>query len=52
MHAVPVPVLVDCRRGRPTADGIELINIASVKVTHYRYRGNQIPSPWTTLNHA
>jgi RNA-directed DNA polymerase len=37
---------------RPTADGIELFNIAKTPVTRYRYRGNQIPSPWTLLNHA
>lgn len=36
---------------RPSADGIELFNIASVPVTRYRYRGNKIPNPWT-LNHA
>jgi hypothetical protein len=34
---------------RPTADGIELFNIASTTVTRYRYRGNQIPNP---LDHA
>jgi Retron-type reverse transcriptase len=37
---------------RPSADGIELFNIASVPVTRYRYRGNKIPSPWTVPNHA
>jgi RNA-directed DNA polymerase len=37
---------------RPAADGIELFNIASVPVTRYRYRGNKIPNPWATLNHA
>ena len=37
---------------RPTADGIELFNIASVPVTRYRYRGVKIPSPWLRLNHA
>lgn len=37
---------------RPTADGIELFNIASVTVTHYRYRGSKIPNPYTRLNHA
>ena len=37
---------------RPTADGIELFNIASVSVTRYRYRGSKIPNPWTVLNHA
>jgi RNA-directed DNA polymerase len=37
---------------RPSADGIELFNIASVPVTRYRYRGNKIPSPWTAPSHA
>src|SRR2546429_272832 len=37
---------------RPSADGIDLFNIASVPVTRYRYRGNKIPSPWTVPNHA
>jgi RNA-directed DNA polymerase len=37
---------------RPTADGIELFNIASIPVTRYRYRGSKIPNPWITPNHA
>ena len=37
---------------RPTADGIELFNMASVSVIRYRYRGSKIPNPWTVLNHA
>jgi RNA-directed DNA polymerase len=37
---------------RPSADGIELFNIASVPVTRYRYRGNKIPNPWTVLDHT
>ena len=37
---------------RPTADGIELFNIASVPVTRYLYRGSKIPSPWAPANHA
>jgi hypothetical protein len=35
-------------RGRwlkPSADGIELFNIAKVPVTRYRYRGSKIPIP-------
>ena len=32
---------------RPTQDGIELFNPATVAVTRYRYRGNKIPNPWT-----
>ncbi len=28
------------------ADGIELLNMATVAVTRYRYRGNTIPNPW------
>jgi RNA-directed DNA polymerase len=31
---------------RPSADGIELFNLAKVPVTRYRYRGSKIPSPW------
>jgi len=37
---------------RPTADGIELFNIASVSVTRYLYRGSKIPNPWLLPNHA
>jgi RNA-directed DNA polymerase len=37
---------------RPTTDGIELFNIASVPVTRYRYRGSKILNPWTLPNHA
>jgi RNA-directed DNA polymerase len=37
---------------RPSADGIELFNIASVPITRYRYRGTKIPNPWLVLNHA
>lgn len=37
---------------RPTVDGIELLNIASVPVTRYRYRGTKIPNPWLLPNHA
>jgi RNA-directed DNA polymerase len=29
-----------------SADGIELFNLGTVPVTRYRYRGNQIPTPW------
>jgi RNA-directed DNA polymerase len=34
---------------RPTQDGIELFNPATVTVTRYRYRGNKIPNPWTAI---
>lgn len=37
---------------RPAADGIELFNLAKVPITRYRYRGTQIPNPWTLANHA
>jgi RNA-directed DNA polymerase len=40
------------RWSRPTVDGIELFNIASVSVTRYRYRGSKIPNPWTLPNRA
>ena len=32
---------------RPSADGLELFNLAKVPITRYRYRGNTIPNPWT-----
>ena len=35
-----------------TADGIELFNLESVPVTRYRWRGNTIPNPWASPNHA
>jgi RNA-directed DNA polymerase len=39
-------------RWRPiTADGIELLDLQTVPVTRYRYRGGTIPSPWVP-NHA
>lgn len=28
---------------RPSADGIELFNLASVRISRYRHRGNTIP---------
>jgi RNA-directed DNA polymerase len=34
-----------------TADGIELLDLQTVPVTRYRYRGGTIPSPWVP-NHA
>ena len=34
-----------------TADEIELLDLQTVPVTRYRYRGGTIPSPWV-LNHA
>ena len=37
---------------RPSADGIELFNLAKVRITRYRYRGTEIPNPWIRLNHA
>jgi RNA-directed DNA polymerase len=37
---------------RPSADGIELFNLAKVPITRYRYRGNTIPNPWTQANPA
>jgi RNA-directed DNA polymerase len=37
---------------RPTADGIELFNLAKVPITRYRYRGAKIPNPWTLADHA
>ena len=36
---------------RPTADGIELFNLAKVPITRYRYRGTKIPNPWVA-SHA
>jgi hypothetical protein len=40
------------RWARPSADGIELFNIASVPVTGYLYRGSKIPTLGSTPNHA
>jgi RNA-directed DNA polymerase len=37
---------------RPSADGVELMDIAKVPVTRYRYRGAAIPNPWMTQNPA
>ncbi|WP_429419157.1 group II intron maturase-specific domain-containing protein [Nocardia sp. GAS34] len=37
---------------KPSADGIELFNLAAVPVTRYRYRGNTIPTPGDTVNRA
>lgn len=34
---------------RPTEGGVTLFNPCSMAVTRYRYRGAQIPSPWTTV---
>jgi RNA-directed DNA polymerase len=34
------------------ADGIELFEPAKVPVTRYRYRGAQIPTPWTPHAHS
>jgi RNA-directed DNA polymerase len=42
----------DGRWSRPAVDGVELFNIASVRVTRYRHRGVEIPNPWIRLNHA
>jgi RNA-directed DNA polymerase len=36
---------------RPSADGIELSNIASTTITRYRYRASSIPNPYLN-NHA
>jgi RNA-directed DNA polymerase len=33
-----------------SADGVELFNIASVRVSRYRYRGTRIPNPWIKPN--
>lgn len=42
----------DGRWVRPSADGIELFNLAKVPITRYRYRGATIPNPWPLANHA
>jgi RNA-directed DNA polymerase len=36
----------------PTENGVELFNPVTVPVSRYRYRGNKIPNPWTTLTAA
>ncbi len=40
------------RWSRPSVDGIELFNLATVPITRYRYRGVKIPNPWVPLNHT
>jgi RNA-directed DNA polymerase len=37
---------------RPSADGVELFNLAKVPITRYWYRGAQIPNPGTLVNSA
>jgi RNA-directed DNA polymerase len=37
---------------RIAADGVEFFRIEKVTVSRYAYRGNKIPSPWPTTNHA
>jgi RNA-directed DNA polymerase len=37
---------------RIAADGVEFFRIEKVPVSRYTYRGNKIPSPWPTTNHA
>jgi RNA-directed DNA polymerase len=36
---------------RPSADGVELFNLATVRTARYRYRGNA-RHPWIVANHA
>jgi RNA-directed DNA polymerase len=36
------------RKWWPDQDGVELFNPATVAIIRYRYRGNNIPTPWTT----
>ena len=40
------------RSRRPSAEGIELFNLAKVPIIRYRYRGNTIPNPWAQANPA
>ncbi|HVQ86258.1 MAG TPA: hypothetical protein VMS84_16155 [Mycobacterium sp.] len=40
------------RRARPSADGVELFNLAKVPITPYRCRGAQIPNPWILADPA
>jgi RNA-directed DNA polymerase len=35
-------------RMRPTQNGITMFDPNTVAITRYRYRGRQIPTPWTT----
>jgi hypothetical protein len=48
----PTPQRPDGRWLRPSADGIDLINLALVRISRYRYRGNTIPNPWSLAHHA
>jgi RNA-directed DNA polymerase len=36
-------------RWRPTEGSVTLFNPAKVTVSRYRYRGNRIPTPWTSM---
>ena len=42
----------DGRWRTPSAEGIDLFNIAKVPVTRHRYRGSKIPSSWVWHDHA
>ena len=37
---------------RPSADGVQLFNLAKVPITRYRCRGAQIANPWILANPA
>ena len=36
---------------RPTHNGITMLDPNTVAIIRYRYRGRQIPTPWTTHRH-
>ncbi|KAB8182657.1 hypothetical protein FH608_050120 [Nonomuraea phyllanthi] len=38
--------------GRPAQSGITMFDPNTVAITRYRYRGRQIPTPWTTSAYA
>jgi hypothetical protein len=48
----PTPHRPHGRWTRPSADGIELFNLAKARITRYRYRGTKIPNPWVLANHT
>jgi RNA-directed DNA polymerase len=37
---------------QPAADGTELLSMATVTVTRYRWRGSRIPNPWVASGNA
>ncbi|MGE5764728.1 MAG: reverse transcriptase domain-containing protein [Mycobacterium leprae] len=45
-------LLTPSGKWRIATDGVEYFRLESVPVSRYVYRGNKIPTPWPTTNHA